>query len=276
MTPQDLPLVTKSQLVQDLGGLGLQAGDVVMLHASVKAVGWIVGGPDVVLDAILEVLTPAGTLLMLASWLDNPYDLARWPEARRQAYLAECPPYDPATSRADYKEMGILAEYLRTRPGAFRSGHPFSYAAVGAQARYLTENHPLQYGNGPGSPLAKLCELQGRVLLLGRLFENVTVLHHAEHLAGVPGKRIDRYRMPLLLDGQRVWVDFEEYNTSTGIVDWEGDYFEQIVQDYLARGHGQTGLVGAAPAYLFAAPDLVQFGIEWMERNFVNQDQDAS
>lgn len=265
------PLVTRSQLVQELRALGLAAGDVVMLHASVKAVGWIVGGPDVVLDAILEVLTPAGTLMMLASWLDHPYDLGRWTEARRQAYLAECPPYDPATSRADHKEMSILAEYLRTRPGAYRSGHPFSYAAMGAQARHLTADHPLQYGNGPGSPLAKLCELQGRVLLLGRLFENVTLLHHAEHLANVPDKRIDRYRMPLLLDGQRMWVDFEEYDTSRGIVDWEGDYFEQIVMDYLAQGEGQTGTVGAAPAYLFSAPHLVPYGMAWMERNFTSQ-----
>lgn len=58
------PLVTKSCLVADLRGLGVHAGQSVMLHASVKAIGWVVGGPDVVLDALLEVLTPSGTLIM--------------------------------------------------------------------------------------------------------------------------------------------------------------------------------------------------------------------
>lgn len=63
-----------------------------MLHASVKNVGWVVGGPDVVLDAILEVLTASGTLMMLASWEDNPYTLRHWAKERQEAYLQECPP----------------------------------------------------------------------------------------------------------------------------------------------------------------------------------------
>ena len=65
-------VVTRAQLIQDLRGLGLEAGDVGMLHASVKAVGWVVGGPDVVLYAILEVLGEDGTLMMMVGWEDDP------------------------------------------------------------------------------------------------------------------------------------------------------------------------------------------------------------
>ena len=213
----DVPIVARSLLLRDLSNLGIAPGQVVMLHASVKAIGWVVGGPDVVLQAILETLTSTGTLMMLASWEDNPYDLQRWPEARRRAYEEKCPAYDPATSRADHREMSILAEYLRTWPGAQRSAHPFCYVAVGARAQCLTADHPLQYGNGPGSPMAKLCELGGKVLLLGPLFRNLTILRHAEHLANVPSKRLDHCRMPVLCDGRRVWVEIEEYDTTLGI-----------------------------------------------------------
>ncbi len=265
----DLPLVTKSQLVRDLRDLGVESGQVVMLHASVRAIGWVVGGPDVVLDALLEVLGPAGTLMMYVGWEEDIEDFYQWPPERQAAYLAECPPFDPATSRA-HRKWSILTEYLRTRPGACRSGNPgASVAAVGAKAQWLTADHPLQFGYGPGSPLAKLCEAEGQVLLLGSPLSAVTLLHYAEHLAAVPHKRMVRYKVPLLQNGQRVWVEVEEYDTGRGVVDWQGgDYFEAIVQDFLATGQGRRGKVGAAPSYLLDAASLCRFGVEWLERRF--------
>lgn len=264
-------IVTRERLETELRALGVDAGAVVMLHASVRAVGWVVGGPDEILGVLLDLLGPRGTLMMLASWEDHPYAMDAWPQATRRAYLDALPAFDPATSRADHREMGILAEYLRTRPGAVRSRHPFGYVAVGPHADALLRDHPYQYHHGPDSPLARLCAADGRVLLLGRLFDSVTLLHHAEHLADVPGKRVARYRMPLLVDGARVWTDFEEYDTEEGIVDWpEGDYFDAIVREYVEAGEGRRGRVGHAEAYLFDAGELVRFGRGWMEENLAS------
>jgi aminoglycoside 3-N-acetyltransferase len=263
------PVITRSQLTHDLRQLGVRPGAVLMLHASVRAVGRVVGGPDVVLQALLDVLGPAGTLMMYVGWEEAVYDFAAWPEEKQRAYLEECLPFDPATSRA-YRKWSILTEYLRTWPGARRSNHPeASVAAVGAQADWITADHPHQYGYGRGSPLEKLCQAGGQVLLLGALLDTLTVLHYAEHIADVPDKRIARYKMPILRDGQRVWADFEEFNTSDGIVDWEGeDYFITIAGEFLTSGQGRSGLVGAAQSHLFDAATLVHFGVAWMERNF--------
>ena len=263
------PVITMSRLVRDLTALGVRPGGVLMLHASVRAVGWVVGGPDVILHALREVLGPEGTLMMMVGWEDNPYDLDSWPEPRRRAYLEECPPFDPATSRA-HRQWSILTEYLRTTPGARRSANPEkSVAAIGAKAEWLTADHPLVYEFGPGSPLEKLCLSGGEVLLLGTPFDSVTLLHHAECLADVPDKRVVRYRMPVLVDGLRRWAEVEEFDTCDGIRDWGGvDYFVAIVEEYLAAGHGRTGLVGAARSYLFDAPELTAFGVAWMEREF--------
>ncbi len=241
-----------------------------MLHASVKAIGWIVGGPDMVLQALLDLLTPAGTLMMMVSWEDTPFEFNEWSETKQQLYWAECPAFDPASSRADHRELGILTEYLRTRPGAQRSRHPeASFVAIGSKANWITENHPLQYGCGPGSPLAKLCEMGGKVLSLGAPLETLTLLHYAEIMASVPGKRIVHYKMPVKLQGQREWIELEEYDTSEGIVDWEGeDYFKLIVQDYLNSGGGITGKVGDASAYLIEAVEITEFAIKWMETAF--------
>ncbi len=262
MEASELPIITRSRLVDDLHKLGVLPGQVIMLHASVRAIGWIVGGPDTVIQALLDLLTPEGTLMMYIGWEDSPYELAQWSEERQRAYLEECAPFDPARSRA-YRKWSILTEYLRTWPGACRSDHPdASFAAVGG-------NHPLQYGYGPGSPLAKLCEIGGQALLLGAPLNTITLLHYAEHLARVPNKRVVRYKMPILRDGQRVWVEIEEFDTNQGIGGRDaGECFEIIAREYLSSGKGRSGKAGAAQSYLFDAADLSKFAIEWMERAF--------
>lgn len=118
--------------------------------------------------------------------------------------------------------------------------------------------------------MAKLCEAQGKVLLLGAPLNTLTILHHAEILAQLPNKRLVRYKMPILRDGKRVWVEIEDIDTGRGIVEGHSsaDYFITIAQGYLASGRGRSGKVGAAPSYLFDAADLVEFAVQWLERTF--------
>ncbi len=244
-----------------------------MLHASLRAVGWVVGGPDVVLDAIREALGPHGTLCMYVGWEDSTYEMDSWPSDRQRAYLEERPAFDPFTSRACL-DWGVLPERLRSTAGASRSDHPeASIAAVGARADWLTRDHPLQYGFGPGSPLERVVQARGEVLLLGSPRGAVTLLHYAEHLTQVPNKRIARYRVPILVEGARRWVDVEELDSVGGIAPWwseayGNDYFAAIVDAYLARGFGRSGLVGAASSHVFDAADLTDFAARWMEENF--------
>ena len=197
---------------------------------------------------------------MLASWEGNPYEMADWSLAQQAACLRECPPFDPATSPADHRDMSIVAEYLRTWPGAHRSKHPLaSFVAVGAQAAWLTAAQPLQYPHGPEGPLARLCALGGHVLMLGASFSNLTVLHHAEHLAELPEKRLDHYRMPIIQAGKRVWVEIEEYDTTNGIADFgSDDYFAAIGAAYVTSGKGRGARVGNADAFLLDADALRQ------------------
>jgi aminoglycoside 3-N-acetyltransferase len=206
--------------------------------------------------------------MMFIGWEDSPYGLAEWPKDWQQAYLRECPPFDPITSRA-YRKWSILTEYLRTRPGACRSNHPDgSYAAVGALARWVTENHPLNYGSGPGSPLAKLCEARGKVLLLGAPFGSITLLHHVEHVARVPNKRVVHYKEPVLRDGKPAWVEIEEFDTCGGILPGAEGYFDTIPREYLLSGKGCCGKIGTTQSYLFDARDFVSFATQWLEAQY--------
>jgi aminoglycoside 3-N-acetyltransferase len=265
MTDSNDRLVTHSQLVDELKTLGVAVGQIVMVHAAVRAIGKIMGGPNVIVEALLETLTPAGALMMYVGWEDIPDFVSNLPLALQQDYYAEHPPFDPRIARA-VRDHGILAEIVRGWPGAQRSLNPeASVAAIGARAEWITRDHPLNYGYGAGSPLEKLVEAQGQVLMLGAPLDTLTLLHYAENRAQMRHKRIIHYSCPILREGERVWVEIEDYDTGEP----HGDYtFDEIARAYLALGKGRQGTIGNAPSSLFDAADLCAFAINWLEDRF--------
>jgi len=258
-------LVIHSQLVEELKALGVAPGQIVMIHASVRSVGVIMGGPNVIVEALLDALTPAGTMMMYVGWEDIPDFVLNLPQAVQQEYYAEHPPFDPRIARA-VRDHGILAEIVRGWPSAQRSLNPeASIVAIGGQAEWITQDHPLNYGYGAESPLEKLVEAQGYVLMLGAPLDTLTLLHYAENRAQMRHKRIIRYPCPILREGTRVWIEIEDFDTGEP----HGDYtFEEIAQAYLALGRGRQGMIGSAPSYLFDAADLSAFAITWLEQRF--------
>lgn len=264
--------VTRGRLVEDLAALGLTGGDIVMFHTRMSAIGYVAGGPQSIIDALVEVVGDRGTLMVTCGWNDAPpYGFTDWPQAWQDAVRAEHPAYDPELSEADH-DVGRLPEALRRRPGAVRSRHPdASFAALGAAAPALMADHPWDHPHGPGSPLAKLVALGGRVLLLGAPLDTLTLLHHAEALAVAPGKRFVEYEQPVRLDGRRVWQRFRDIDSEHGAFDYSlvvsagQDPFAAVVEDMLAAGVGRRGHVGAATSYLFEAAEVVRFGVAWLE-----------
>ncbi len=231
-----------------------------LVHAALRKVGPVIGGADAVLWALRDAVGPAGTVLGYTDWESNE-DTYGDPELRPHVL-----PFDPLASRA-IRENGFFPEMLRTTPGARRSGSPgASVAAIGGKAEWFTADHPLDYGYGPGSPLAKLVESGGKTLMLGAPLDTMTLLHHAEHLAEFAPKTVKRYQAPLLVDGVVVWREFEEFDTSEPPEGLPGDYFATIVGAFLEGGSGRQGLVGAAPSVLVEAREIVPFAVEWIER----------
>lgn len=264
MSDNPTPL-TYSQLMDDLKAFGIPDGQTIMLHTSVNAIGDVMGGPNVILQALLDALSPTGTLMMYAGWQEIPDFLDEIPAELRPVYYEHYPVFDPATSRA-VRENSILAEFLRTWPGTQRSLNPeASMVAWGRHATYLTQDHPVNYGYGTGSPVAKLVELNGHVLICGIPLSRITLLHHAEYCAKLRHKKVIRYQYPILRDGEKVWVEVEDYDTGEPHDKYSlGD----ITRAYLAQGKGRLGTVGHANAILFEAPDLTTFAIQWLESHF--------
>ena len=266
--------VTRSRLVADLTALGVQPGAVVMFHTRMSALGYVAGGAPTIITALLETVGSQGTLMVTCGWNDAPpYDLPTWPQPWQQALRAEHPAFDPQVSEADHNN-GRLPEALRRWPGAVRSRHPdASFAALGARADELMADHPWDDPHGPDSPLARLTDAGGQVLLLGAPLDTLTLLHHAEALAEAPGKRFVDYEQPILVDGHRQWHRFHDIDTDEGAFDYTPVVppdewpFTVIARDMLAAGLGTTGRVGAAESHLFDAAELVRFGVDWIHQH---------
>jgi aminoglycoside 3-N-acetyltransferase len=223
-----------------------------MVHASMRAVR---RPAERVVRALLDVLGPGGTLL---AYVD-------FEAAGDTPHLAQGV-FDPERSPAA-RDHGVFAEVVRRWPGAMRSGNPgASVVAIGARAPLFCEGHPLRYGYGPGSPFAKLVTLGGKVLLLGSHFNHVTLLHHAEHLAALAGKRVIRYQVPTRAGEV---LEIEEFDTSEGVVaDMPDDYFDVVVRAFIDTGGAVTGPVGDAITHCLDAHALVWFGVSRMEQDF--------
>jgi aminoglycoside 3-N-acetyltransferase len=269
-------LVARSRLARDLERLGLGPGGVAMVHCRMSALGWVVGGAETVVRALLDVLGPEGTLMAYTGWQDEPPDdLDALDDETERIYLEEHPAYDPrvALSRRDH---GRVPEALRVWPGARHSGHPEAgVAAVGPLAEALTARHPYDDAYGAGTPYARLVELGGQVAVLGAPLDTVTLVHHAEAVADVPGKRRVSYGMPVSVGGDRLWRTFSDIDTSEGALPYERvlgeeDYVEHIARSALAAGKGRNRPVGEGTAYLFDARGLVEHAVGWIERNFAS------
>ena len=206
--------VTHGRIVMDLRRLGVREGDVLLTHTSLSSAGWICGGAETLIRALIEALGEDGTLVMPA-YSGNYSEPDGWeapsvPEGWRGVIRESMPGWDPALTPT--WGIGRVPELFRHFPGARRSVHPLhSFAALGARADVITARHVLEDGLGAGSPLGRVYELRGRVLLIGCGHGSNTSLHLAEHRAEWPGKKRILQGAPIMDEsGRRVWRRFEQ------------------------------------------------------------------
>jgi len=261
-------MYSRRELAADFRALGVRSGDTIMLHASVRAVGRIAGGPDQIHLALKDALTPDGTLMMYASCPEHYDEVGRGnlTADEERELLEKLPPFDASTARSQ-RDNGALVELLRTWPESIVNAHVARFVVWGRQAQYLVSQQPWSYAFGRGSALDRFAALDGRILLLGSDHDTVTFLHYAEHIVDIPGKRVATYKVPVEEHGARVWREMEEFDTADAGAhpNWPPRFFARVVDSYLAQSGNRGARVGDAPAFLLDARGLLEFALSVMK-----------
>lgn len=254
---QQIDIVTRRRLTDALCHLGVVSGDILCVHVAMSRLGLVIGGARTLVEGLVDAVEPGGTLMMPA-FSGDMSDPAEWEHPPVPAdLLAELrnaiPAYDPQWTPT--RGIGAVAEYFRGVPGARRSPHPqSSFAALGSAAEKLVERHPFDDRFGTSSPLGRLCELGGKVLLLGAPSNTVSLFHMTQHLVG-GAKRVAK-AAPVIERGARSWADYRD-------IEYPIDWFDDGVALLVERGIARQGHVGAACAILFPAAPAIEAILAW-------------
>ena len=256
-------IVLKQDILNALNEVGLKEGQSVMVHTSLSSLGFVCGGAQIVIESLIETLGKDGTIIMpTQSWKNlDPSTGVHWeePEEWHDIIRENWPVYDKDITPTN--TMGAVAEMFRKWNGTLRSDHPArSVAAWGKYAEHITENHDLSNIFGEGSPLSKLYDLDGYVLLIGVGYDKNTSLHLADVRANYPSKHNCIEHSAILENGNRVWKSYE-----TLFVD--GEDFEQIGKAFEENCNVKKVSLGNGTLTFMKQRELVDFAVKWIEEN---------
>jgi aminoglycoside N3'-acetyltransferase len=226
--------VSRAEVADQLRELGVEDGGVLLVHTSFRATRPVERGPVGLIEALRDALGPSGTLVM-PSWSGD-----------------DDAPFDPLTTPAP-PSLGVVADTFWRLPGVLRSNHCQAFAAAGPEAARVTSDPLPLPPHIPESPVGRVHDLDGQVLLLGVGHDADTTLHLAEVLAGVP------YRVPsyctVLQDGRPVRVNYGENDHCCERFAFADEWLR-------GRGLQSEGRVGHAHARLARSRDIVDVALE--------------
>jgi len=231
--------VSRARVTDQLRQLGVRTGGVLLVHTSFRATRPVEGGPLGLIAALRDAVGCQGTVVMPSSSEDDDR------------------PFDPKDTPAS-TSLGVVADTFWRLPDVLRSNHAHAFAAIGPEARAITSDPLPLPPHIPESPVGRVCQRDGQVLLLGVGHDADTTLHLAELLAGVP------YRVPrhctVLQDGEPVRVDYGENDHCCARFDIADEWLRM-------RGLQSEARIGHAQARLARARDIVEVAVEHLRRD---------
>ena len=200
-------IYTKKDIKEMLSSLGISKGMVVLVQPDMQKLGFLVGGAQILIEALMEQVGYEGALviptftLYLADPANREISIARdqWQLLREYAL-----PFDRKLSMP--QEKNTFAQQFLLNEGVIRSYHPlYSFAAWGKYAKLICDKHPLHFGLNQDSPLGKVVDFNGYVLLLGTDYQECLMFRLARyHGEQLPIKIVSA---PMEINKKRIWKD---------------------------------------------------------------------
>ena len=220
--PQPVPV---DEVVDQLGALGVRPGGVLQVHTSFRALRPIERGPAGLVDALVRAVGAEGTVVMPS-----------WPE---DADL----PFEPLRTPAA-ADLGVVAQTFWQRPGVLRTEHVQAFAALGKHAAHILADPLPLPPHIEASPVGRVHELDGQVLLLGVGHDADTTIHLVECLARVPYGRSKT--CCAIVDGRPKIVEYRENDHCCERFELVGEWLRDAgLESEGPVGHGMARLADA-------------------------------
>lgn len=251
--------ITLTELKESLKKLGLFEGMVLEAHTSLSSFGYVVGGAQTVVDAYLDCLGYDGTLVMPLQNRENT-DPSNWryPPVDRSLYSkirSETPAFDKKASDAPF--MGSVVDNFRRRDGVMVSTHPsVAFASWGKYARLICNRQPIHFPLGEDSPLSKLYELNGWVLLAGVSYDKCTCMHLAEYRSMY--RPIIIQASAVEINGKRTWKKYLD-------LELDDSLFVEIGMELEKKIHVNFCRINDAECRLMRIRDVVDFTADYLK-----------
>jgi aminoglycoside 3-N-acetyltransferase len=246
MTEPSVTPLTRQSIAESVRSLGLKPGGVVFMHSSLSSLGEVDGGADTVVDALLDVLGPEGTLAVPTFSSIN----------RRRGRA-----YDPDRTPS---EVGHITNTLRSRPNAFRSPHLWqSMSAIGKRAEEMMSVHRPAAWAADG-PFWRLYEWDAHIMLLGVPYFRSTFWHLIEQWVQ---PAYARWKTSTGRVRHRDGTESPLQETTFGPKPGYSHDFNKFGSRLEAKGLVNIGTIGNAMARLYRARDAFDTGVAEYRRD---------
>ncbi len=229
--------VNLTEIINDLKSIGIKQGDIILLHSSLKSIGYVEKGPNTVINAILKVIGSKGTLAVPT----YPLKGSMYKTCTMENYIF------------DYKRsptsLGAIPSAFLKLKGIYRSIHPtHSISAIGKFAKDITEKHHI--GNmtyGKNSPWAKILELNGKILGIGVSLHPNAQYHYVEDIMGddfpIKVKVNKIYKLKCKIDNNK-YIDVEVQPLDPEVAKTRIDQKENsFIRDYFWEIYEKLGIL---------------------------------
>ena len=262
-------LITVPTILDGLAELGVNPGDILLVHCAMSKFGQgqsaVQGGAQAIIEALMESVGGAGTLVM-PTLSAGRFDPSEWqnppmPEKYWDRVRFETPLFHPQKTPTD-NSMSVVYELFRTWPDVIRTHHPHSsFAAWGKHRNEVTGTHRLEERFGNSSPLGALYRLNARVLFLGTGYATNTCFHLAEYR--LPRPKTRAFMSVQLIQGEKQLVKYYDVNTNSRVFESIGDDFETYNKQAGTSSIRSTS-IGQAHSKLFELRTAVDFAVDWL------------
>ena len=184
MLTDKILVLGKVDLIKELEKLGLKKGMIVQVHATMKDLGYVSGGAQTIVDALMEIVTDEGTIVMPLDCVTNT-EPSTWKKPKVKPNVikelrSKMPAFDPLNS--EVPQLGRIVNNFRRRKNIVYSFHPnCGYVAWGKYAKAICSYQSLNFAYSYESPAARLNELKAHVLLIGEDYDSITSIYLHEY-----------------------------------------------------------------------------------------------